>query len=138
MPLMQDHTPDLHRPDLQAGLYAWWGGAVHIHVGRGLGNLLEGPMVNKTLDVVKAIFTIVYAASADIFPFLQIHEWGWLSDLGDEGLCPWNEAITAHKEFSGAAEDAASGERPHVGGHETPFLKLANDLSTILTEDVRS
>ena len=95
-------------------------------------------MVKTTLDVVKATFTIVYAASADIFPFLQIHEWGWLSDLGDEGLCPWNEAFTAHTEFSGTAEDAFSGERPHVGGHETPFFKLANDLSTIVTGVIRS
>ena len=109
-----------------------------IHVGRGLGNLLAGPMVKKTLDVVKATFTIVYAASADMFSFLQIHVCALrLSDLGDEGLCPWNEAITAHTEFSGAAEDAFSGERHHVGGHETPFFKLANDLSTILTGVVR-
>ena len=109
-----------------------------IHVGRGLGNLLAGPMVKKTLDVVKATFTIVYAASADMFSFLQIHVCALrLSDLGDEGLCPWNEAITAHTEFSGAAEDAFSGERPHVGGHETPFFKLANDLSTIVTGVVR-
>ena len=59
--------------DQSPGQYAWWGGAVLIHVGRGLGNLLAGPMVKKTLDVVKATFTIVYAASADMFSFLQIH-----------------------------------------------------------------
>ena len=74
-------------------------------------------MVNKTLDVVKAIFTIVYAASAEMFSFLQIHGCALrLSDLGDEGLCPWNEAFTAHTEFSGGADDAWSGERPGVGG----------------------